>query len=62
MLRRCRFQCTTEQSKKLKIFVDISISEKAARGIQTQDLIDMFKTANKLGEDKKLVVAISHLS
>ncbi|KAK0657618.1 Ppx/GppA phosphatase family-domain-containing protein [Cercophora newfieldiana] len=57
-----RFRCTVEQSKKLKIYLDISISEKAERGLWTQDLVDTIKAAEKFGEDKKIFVTISRLS
>jgi len=56
-----RFQCTTEKSKKLKIFLDIVINEKASRGINTQDMIGIFKNVKKLEVDKKVVVTVSRL-
>lgn len=56
-----RFRCTTEQSKKLKIFLDVSISETAQRGIRTQDLVDILKSPEKLGKDKKITVTIGSL-
>ncbi|KAK3695111.1 Ppx/GppA phosphatase family-domain-containing protein [Podospora appendiculata] len=55
-----RFQVTTQSGKKLKIFLDILVSEKAARGIDSQDLVGLFKGLGKQ-KDKKVIVAVGRL-
>ncbi|KAK0734003.1 Ppx/GppA phosphatase family-domain-containing protein [Lasiosphaeria miniovina] len=56
-----RFRCTSESGKKLKILLDISISKTAARGLDPQDLVDLFKNVAKNRADIKVVVTVSQL-
>ncbi|KAK3337231.1 Ppx/GppA phosphatase family-domain-containing protein [Cercophora scortea] len=55
-----RFQVTTQSGKKLQIFLDMLVSEKAARGIDTQDLVGLFKGLGKQ-KDKKVIVTVGRL-
>ncbi|KAK3943660.1 putative retrograde regulation protein [Diplogelasinospora grovesii] len=51
-----RFRTSTKCGKKHKISLAISISERAARGINLQDLVDIFKNVAKRADDKALTV------
>jgi len=54
-----RFLCNTEKSKKLKIYLEISVRESVANGMNTKDLVDLFKGISKQSEDKKVLVTTS---
>ncbi|KAK0731621.1 Ppx/GppA phosphatase family-domain-containing protein [Lasiosphaeris hirsuta] len=56
-----KFRCVLGNGKRLKVFLHVSLSEKAAKGIVAQDLIDVFKDVNKLRDDRKVVVSLSRL-
>jgi retrograde regulation protein 2 len=54
-----RFRPTAEHGKKLKLHLDISISEEAARGVDLDSLLDLFKSVKRQKHDgKKVTVAI----
>jgi retrograde regulation protein 2 len=49
-----------EHGKKLKIHLDISISQEAARGVDLDSLLDLFKSVKKQKHDgKKATVTIN---
>jgi retrograde regulation protein 2 len=55
-----RFRSTVEHGKKLKIHLDISISQEAARGVDLDSLLDLFKSVKKQKHDgKKATVTIN---
>jgi len=57
-----RFRSTAEHGKKYKIHLEISINEEAAKGIDPDDLVDLFKNLKKQKHDgKKVTVAISRI-
>ncbi|KAL2126949.1 hypothetical protein VTI74DRAFT_11578 [Chaetomium olivicolor] len=57
-----RFQSNAEHDKKLKLRLEIFVNEDAARGIDLDDLLDLFKSLKKEKHDgKKVTVTISFL-
>jgi len=61
VLIQSRFHCVADTGKQTKIRLEISISDKLARGIKTEDLIKLFKDVGKRSNDKKVIVTISRL-
>lgn len=59
-----RFRASTERGKKkLKIHLEIFISDEAARGVDLDKLVDLFKGVKKQKhEGKKATVTINRLT
>lgn len=57
-----RFNCVAdaEKGKKTKIRLEISISDRLAGGIKTEDVVGIFRDLGK-GSDKKVVVTVCRL-
>ncbi|KAK4128702.1 hypothetical protein N657DRAFT_629755 [Parathielavia appendiculata] len=56
-----RFRSAAEHGKKMRIQLDISVSEDAARGVDLDNLLDLFKTVKQKHNGRKVTVTINRL-